>query len=104
MKLRKSRIAVLVVRARSCRAGSRWCADGSVSALARRRETEAESKEREGRKVATKLAPTAKAKAMCAKLEPPMNDCGVAWNLPCTAELSVFAESDFSVFEEDLAI
>ena len=52
------------------------------------------------RAVATKLPPTAKAKAMCAKLEPPMNDCGVTWNMPCTAELSVFEESDLSVFEE----
>jgi hypothetical protein len=52
-----------------------------------------------GREIATKLPATARAKAICTKLEPAMTDCGVAWHIPCAAELSVFAESDLADFE-----
>lgn len=50
--------------------------------------------------VARKLPVTPKAKAICAKLESAFADCGAPWATPCTAELSLFPESEIGIFEE----
>ena len=49
--------------------------------------------------VAAKLPVSARAKALCVKLESTFNDCGIPWSQPCTAELSLFAEQDLVVFD-----
>ena len=41
-----------------------------------------------------------KAKALCAKLEPQFRDCNIAWETPCTQELSFYEPADLGVFDE----
>jgi hypothetical protein len=50
--------------------------------------------------VSARLPPSAKAKALCAKLEPQFRDCNVTWRVPCVAELNLFADQDLAAFDE----
>ena len=50
--------------------------------------------------VSNRLAPSAKAKALCAKLEPQFRDCNATWAVPCLAELNLFSDQDLAGFDE----
>ena len=50
--------------------------------------------------VPKKLPAGPRAKALCAKLEPQLADCGTTWKVTCVDDLTLFAEEDLGVFDE----